>query len=434
MRALLVAAAIAAACYLGGSARAAAPATLKAANVAAPAIDARAWLVMDPVTGEVLTEHADRYQTPIASITKLMTVIVALQHLRLTDVVAVDPRAAAVGQESVYLRAGQEITVSDLVKGAMIQSANDAADALALATAPSYAAFAVLMNAKAKQLGLTDSHFVRPDGLDAPGEYSSARDVTRLALAAMKLAPVREAVDEVSTATISDGQTLHTWDDLLGVFPGVFGVKTGHTDGARWGQVSAARGGGTTIYATILGSPSRARRDADLEKLLAYGIAQYRQVNPVLAGRGYATVALPYGRAPLRLVARTKVIARSSEIGEPPTERVFASAVAALPVRRRAGARARRRSGRAAALIGVASARRDPRGREARSARPRGLVCGAYSPRRRGSCSRHDRHGHLERGRSRGRSPSRTSSEASAIGRVRGFHSRAARGSTSPGP
>ena len=287
---------------------------------------------MDPITGEVLAEHDDRYQVPIASITKLMTMIVVLGHLKLTDVVHVDPRAAAVGQESIYLHAGQAITVADLVKGSMIQSANDAADALALATAPSYPAFAELMNAKAKELGLTDSHFVRPDGLDAPGEYSSARDVTRLALDAMKLAPVREAVDEVS-ATIADGQTLHTWDDLLGVFPGVFGVKTGHTDDARWGQVSAARGGGTTIYATILGSPSRARRDADLEKLLAYGIAQYRQVEPVLAGRGYATVQLPYGRSQLRLVARKKVHA-VVRIGEPLTERVFATAVASLPVRR----------------------------------------------------------------------------------------------------
>ncbi|HEX4521539.1 MAG TPA: D-alanyl-D-alanine carboxypeptidase family protein [Gaiellaceae bacterium] len=325
MRALLAAAAIAAACCAAGSATA-------AGNGAGPPnVDARAWLVMNPVTGEVLAEHDARYQVPIASITKLMTMIVVLEHLKLTDVVHVDPRAAAVGQESIYLRAGQELTVADLVKGSMIQSANDAADALALATAPSYPAFAAMMNAKAKQLGLTDSHFVRPDGLDAPGEYSSARDVTRLALAAMRLAPVRQAVDEV-TATIADGQTLHTWDDLLGVFPGVFGVKTGHTDGARWGQVSAVRGGGTTIYATILGSPSRARRNADLEKLLAYGIAQYRRVDPVVLGKSYAMVKLPYGRKPLPLVARGQLHA-VVRVGEPLTERVFATSVASLPVR-----------------------------------------------------------------------------------------------------
>ena len=222
---------------------------------------------------------------PIASITKLMTLIVALGRLKLDQIVTVDPRAAAVGQESVYLTAHEQISVADLVKASLIQSANDAADALALATAPSFPAFALLMNAKARQLGLTETHFVRPDGLDAAGEYSSARDVTRLALAAMKVPAIAAAVDEES-ATIAGGRVLHTWDDLLGFFPGVFGVKTGHTDDAGWCQVVAVHGQGTTLYATILGSPSRAQRNADLEKLLLYGLAQYRPVEPVSLGRG----------------------------------------------------------------------------------------------------------------------------------------------------
>ena len=218
------------------------------------------------------------------------------------------------------------------MKGALIQSANDAADALALATAPSFPAFAQLMNAKAKQLGLTDSHFVRPDGLDAPGEFSSARDVTRLALAAMKLAPVRAAVD-TRTTTIAGARSLHTWNDLLGVFPGVFGVKTGHTDQAGWGQVLAAHGGGTTIYVTILGSPSRARRNHDLEALLAYGLAQYRQVDAVAAGRAYASAALPYGRSALPLVARSRLHA-VVRVGQPLVERVTAPVALSLPVSR----------------------------------------------------------------------------------------------------
>jgi D-alanyl-D-alanine carboxypeptidase (penicillin-binding protein 5/6) len=323
IRALLAVALAAAACAAAGPATAAA---------GPPAVDARAWLLENPVTGEVLARHADRYRTPIASITKLMTVIVALQHLKLGDVVRVDPRAAAVGQESIYLDAGQPISVADLVRGALIQSANDAADALALATAPSFDAFAGLMNAEARKLGLTDSHFVRPDGLDAPGEYSSARDVTSLALAAMKLAPVRAAVAR-QTATIAGGSELHTWNDLLGVFPGVFGVKTGHTDDAGWAQVAAARGGGATVYVTILGSPSRARRNRDLEALLAYGLAQYRQVEAIGRGRTYASVQLPYGRAPLRLVAREPLHA-VVRVDRPLTERVVAPVAMSLPVRR----------------------------------------------------------------------------------------------------
>ena len=321
-RFLLVAAAAVAACGLAPAASAAGP----------PSAHARAWVVENPETGEILARHDDRYRTPIASITKLMTVIVALEHLKLGQTVHVDPRAASVGQESIYLRAGQSMTVADLVEGAMIQSANDAADALALAAAPSFPAFAALMNAKAKELGLTDSHFVRPDGLDAPGEYSSARDVTRLALAAMKLPAVRNAVRR-KTATIAGDRRLHSWNDLLGVFPGVFGVKTGHTDGARWGQVVAARGGGTTIYVTILGSPSRTQRNHDLERLLAYGLAQYRQVDAVSTGRSYASVALPYGRNPLHLVAREPLHA-VVRVGVPLTERVVAPSTLTLPVRR----------------------------------------------------------------------------------------------------
>jgi len=311
---------VVAACWVAGTASAASP----------PRADARAWLVENAVTGDVLASHADRYEAPIASITKLMTVIVALEHLKLSAVVSVDARAAAVGQEAIDLYAGQQITVHDLVKAALIQSANNAADALALATAPSFPAFADLMNAKAAELGLTDSHFVRPDGLDAPGEYSSARDVTRLAQDAMKIPIVRDSVDE-ETDTIADGETLHTWNDLLGVFPGVFGVKTGHTDGAGWGQVAAARGDGTVIYATILGSPSRSQRNADLETLLAYGLAQYRRVDAVSVGRRYADVALPYGRDSLPLVA-SGTLQAVVRVGGLLTQRVVAPTAIRLPV------------------------------------------------------------------------------------------------------
>jgi len=296
-----------------------------------PNVNARAWLVENPSTGEVLASHDSRYRTPIASITKLMTVIVALEHLKLGEVVSVDPRAASVGQESVYLQPRQRITVADLVKAALIQSANDAADALALATAPSYPAFAAMMNTQAAALGLTDSNFVRPDGLDAPGERSSARDVTKLALVAMKIPAVRAAVRR-ATATLADGRELHTWNDLLGVVPGVFGVKTGHTDDAGWSQVAAVRGDGTTIYATILGSPSRTQRNEDLQALLAYGLNQYRRVDAVSRGRGYASVSLPYGRRPLRLVAAAPLQA-VVRVGEPLSQRVIAPVASSLPVR-----------------------------------------------------------------------------------------------------
>jgi D-alanyl-D-alanine carboxypeptidase (penicillin-binding protein 5/6) len=260
-----------------------------------------------------------------------MTVLLTLEHHKLTDVVTVDPRAASVGEESIYLHAGDRLTVHDLLYGALIQSANDAADALALSMAPSYAAFADMMNAKARQLGLTDSHFVRPDGLDAPGEYSSAADVTRLARIVMRYRFVRDTVAK-ETATIAGGRILHTWDDLLTLFPRTFGVKTGHTDEAGWCQVAAARGRGVTIYATLLGSPSRTERNQDLESLLVWGLGQFRVVPAVRPGVSYAAVQVPYGGAPLALVAERPFLA-VAQVGRPLTQTVVAPAVARLPVR-----------------------------------------------------------------------------------------------------
>ena len=234
-----------------------------------------------------------------------MTVLVTLQHHKLTDVVTVDPRAAAVGESSIELDPGEQLTVRDLIKGALIQSANDAADALALSVAPDYPSFARLMNAQAAELGLSDTHFVRPDGLDAPGEYSSAADVTKLARLLMRTRFVRETVGE-ETDTIAGGRTLHTWDDLLSLYTPTFGVKTGHTNEAGWCQVAAARGRGVTVYATLLGSPTRGERNVDLESLLIWGLGQFRVV-PAVQHRAHVR----RGRGPVRPRAARSRRARS---------------------------------------------------------------------------------------------------------------------------
>jgi serine-type D-Ala-D-Ala carboxypeptidase (penicillin-binding protein 5/6) len=303
-----------------------------AAHAAPPPVVASAYVVEDARTGEVLAASHAHEHVPIASITKLMTVLVALEHRKLSDVVTVDRRASIVGESTIDLNGGETLTVRDLVKGALIQSANDAAAALALSVAPSFPAFAALMNAKARALGLDDTHFVRPDGLDEPGEYSSAWDATKLGRIAMRTRFIRETVRE-ETATIAGGRTLHTWDDLLSVFPQTIGVKTGHTGKAGWCQVAAARGRGVTVYATLLGSPTRAQRNADLESLLVWGLAQFRVVEPVRTGTSYATAAAPYGRAPLRLVAAKplNVVAR---LGRELTQTIVAPTTVSLPVRR----------------------------------------------------------------------------------------------------
>jgi serine-type D-Ala-D-Ala carboxypeptidase (penicillin-binding protein 5/6) len=302
------------------------------ARAAPPSVDARAYTVVNASSGTVLASKNANEQMPIASITKLMTVIVALQHLTPSDDVTVTAQAAHVGQESIPLHAGQVISVHDLLEGALIQSANDAADALAAgASHGDVPLFIEWMNEEAKRLGLRESHFVRPDGLDAPGHVSSAHDVAVLAQVAMHSPVVRDIVRK-RTDTIADGTVLHTWNDLLGVFPGLIGVKTGHTDKAGWCEVAAAQRPGYTIYVVILGSPSRAQRNSDLDRLLAWGVDQYRTMT--LVGRKpVARVALPYGRAAVDLVA-AKPLVRVVPSGRDVVERVIAPSAVGLPVRR----------------------------------------------------------------------------------------------------
>jgi D-alanyl-D-alanine carboxypeptidase len=320
MRRLILVAAVALA--LAGGARAAVP---------QPA--ARAFIVVNASNGDVLASRNAHARLPIASITKLMTVIVALDHLKPDDVVTVSASSAEVGESRIPLRIGQRVTVRDLLAGALIQSANNAATALAAAASSGdVAKFVGWMNARAQRLGLHDTHFVRPDGLDVAGHFSSARDVSVLARVAMHEPIVRELVRR-RTDTIENGAfVVHTWNDLLGVFPGLIGVKTGHTGDAGWCEVAAARRNGFTIYAVVLGSPTRAQRNDGLQSLLAWGVSQYRTLT-LVARQAYAWAAAPYGRRPVALVARTP-LTRVVRVGRPVVERVVAPTAVALPVRR----------------------------------------------------------------------------------------------------
>jgi serine-type D-Ala-D-Ala carboxypeptidase (penicillin-binding protein 5/6) len=303
------------------------------ARAAVPHPNARAFYVMNAATGEVLASHNANEPVPIASITKLMTVLIALKHLKPSQIVTVTGNAAQVGESRIPLFKGERISVRDLLAGALIQSANNAADALAAAASGGdVARFVGWMNARARALGLRDTHFVRPDGLDAPGHVSSARDVAMLAQVAMHSQVVRDLVRQ-RTDTIENGDfVVHTWNDLLGVFPGLIGVKTGHTDDAGWCEVAAARRSGYTIYAVILGSPTRAVRNAGLQSLLAWGVSQYRTLT-LVAAQPYAWAAAPFGRRAVPLVARKRLV-RAVRVGRAIVEKIIAPTAVGLPVRR----------------------------------------------------------------------------------------------------
>jgi D-alanyl-D-alanine carboxypeptidase (penicillin-binding protein 5/6) len=310
---------------------AAALALVAPASAAAPQIHARAYLIEDGRTGDVLAQYRDRARVPIASLTKLMTVLLTLEHTKPGDVVTVAPGAAAVGESSVDLRPGERITVRDLLEAALIQSANDAADALAYYVGKgSETRFVAMMNARARQLGLSVTHFVRPDGLDAAGHVSSARDVTKLARLLMRRQIVRSIVRR-RRAEISGGRILHTWNDLLGTFRGVVGVKTGHTSAAGWNEAAAVDRGGVYVYATVLGSPDRSTRNADLTRLLRWALTRYRRIPVIRADRVYAKLRVGYGRGDVALVAQSPAV-RAVRVDRALVQRVVAKSVAALPV------------------------------------------------------------------------------------------------------
>jgi D-alanyl-D-alanine carboxypeptidase (penicillin-binding protein 5/6) len=148
----------------------------------------------------------------------------------------------------------------------------------------------------------------------------------------MHLPAVREIVAE-RTDTIAGGRVLHTWNDLLGSFPGLIGVKTGHTGGAGWCQVAAVRRSGYTIYAVILGSPTRGERNRDLASLLSWGVSRYH-VGPVIAtARTYAVSVPGWGKAKLQLVTRRGLV-RAYRVDRPLVARIVAPPVVSLPVAR----------------------------------------------------------------------------------------------------
>ncbi len=296
-----------------------------------PPVDARAFVVENGTTGEILAQRASRERLPIASITKLMTVLVTLQHARPDAVVTVPQEVTTVGESTIYLREGERLSVFDLIEGALIPSANDAADTLAYHVGHgSERSFVRMMNTQARRLHLSDTHFVRPDGLDASGHVSSAQDVTKLARVLMRRRVVREIVRRTS-ATIAGGRTIVTRNHLLYTFPGLIGVKTGHTSLAGWSEVAAAHRHGVTVYATILGAPSESRRDADLATLLSWGLSQYRPATLISKNRVYAHAATGYGRGTVSLVAPRPLI-RSVRVGRPLVERIVVPAAVQLPL------------------------------------------------------------------------------------------------------
>ena len=299
-----------------------------------PAVQAQAYVVRGAPDGGVLAARASNERRAVASITKLMTVLVALEHADLDDVVTIPAAATSIGESTVQLRAGERLTVRELAQAALIPSANDAATALALHVGGgSLPRFVALMNAQ---------------GARARDERHPLRATARPRHARARLH--RRGLDPVAPRGAED--PVHPRDRRAADAPRsrVGGRSSRPTTCSTSTRTSAVARPGTrispagrrsprrgradvTVWAAALGSPSREQRNTDLIALLRWGLAQYRPVKVVDRARTYATASVPYGLDAVPVVA-PRTIVRLARVERPLVERTVAATSVVLPVRR----------------------------------------------------------------------------------------------------
>ena len=244
-------------------------------------IESKIALIYDRASGNILYEKNGNKQTPMASTTKIMTAIVVLENSNLSDVVTIDSKAAGTGGSRLGLKKNDKITVNDLLYGLMLRSGNDAAVALANYVGGSIQGFASMMNNKAKELGLANSHFVVPHGLDNDGHYTTAYELAKMANYALKIDKFKEIVSTKSTTININGypKAINNTNQLLGSIEGVYGVKTGFTNGAGRCLVSACERDDLDIITVIIGADTTNQRTADTIKLINYTYNNFEILN-----------------------------------------------------------------------------------------------------------------------------------------------------------
>ncbi|EXU73777.1 serine hydrolase [Erwinia mallotivora] len=273
---------------------------------APPQIDARAWILMDYHSGKVLTEsHADDRLDP-ASLTKIMASYVIGQAIKAgkitsDDMVTVGKDAWATGNpllqgsSLMFLKPGDRIPVSELNKGIVIQSGNDASIALADYVAGSQDSFVSLMNNYARALELKNTHFKTVHGLDSEGQYSTARDMALLSQALIRDVPEEYALHKEKEFTFNNIKQYNRNRLLWSSNLHVDGIKTGYTSGAGNSLVASATEGNQRLISVVLGAATDAVRFRESEKLLTWGFRFYETVTPVKADKPFTTHRVWYG-------------------------------------------------------------------------------------------------------------------------------------------
>jgi serine-type D-Ala-D-Ala carboxypeptidase (penicillin-binding protein 5/6) len=271
-------------------------------------IEAESWIVVDARSGDVLASHAAQRHLAIASTTKLMTAYVAMKELPLGKVVRAAPYSAIYGESLMGLKAGERVSVRDLLYGLILVSGNDAAHTLAIRAAGSEASFVRQMNRYAAALGLADTHYANPVGLDQRGNYSSAADLATLTRRLLREPVFARIADSRSALlrSLRPPRRIETLNDLLYMAPWATGVKTGHTFDAGYVLVGSGERKGVSLVSVAIGAPTEETRFTDNLALLEWGFSQYRRRLPIRRGQEIAEPEIRYsgGHLPLR-AART---------------------------------------------------------------------------------------------------------------------------------
>lgn len=289
----LLARALALACLVGALLAPAVPA--KPAEPPQPA--AEAWILIDARDGERLAADDATDQRSIASATKLMTAYLALREPDLDERVAAPAYQALSAESLLGLEAGERISYRELVYALILASANDGAVAVAEGVSGSVERFVEKMNSTAQRLGLDDTSYSNPIGLDEPGNYSTAADLARLATVLLEDDFFRKVADTEARTVETDraSRQIVTRDDLLTRVPWVTGVKTGFTGEAGNVLVGSGERDGTRLIAVVLGAPSETARDDGVLALLEYGFSLYRERTEVRPREALADPAVDSG-------------------------------------------------------------------------------------------------------------------------------------------
>jgi D-alanyl-D-alanine carboxypeptidase (penicillin-binding protein 5/6) len=301
-------------------------------------VAAPAYIVLDPATGETLAQRAADRELPMASTTKIMTALIVLEHADLDDEFTVPEEAVEIGGSTAHLEEGERLSVRDLLTGLLVASGNDAAITLADGVAGSQSAFVAMMNTRAKELGLTHTHYANPHGLDAPGHHSTVRDLVTLARVAMRNPLFRELVSSRRASIPGPNgigrRQLESENELLDIDPEADGIKTGMTDGAGYALVAHAKRDalGLDLYLASLRSPSSDIRARDAKVLLDDAFSHYAKARLLAPGAVLARAqveGIP-GRT-IPVVAKSALDA-PLRLGEPVTATLVAPEEVAPPV------------------------------------------------------------------------------------------------------